>query len=137
MGMEVAPIEIDIMSDASETIEACQETRCEAMLLTHSSAAWQQAGPLSQLATAENIPLILPSNMYARRSGLFAHGADFLEYQEALADQVDKVLKGAKPPGTPIIQSKIVELIVWRGIAEKMGIALPEAVLARADRVVD
>ena len=54
-----------------------------------------------------------------------------------LAGYVDKVLKGAKPRDTVAQQPSAVELVINQKTAQKIGIELPRATLARADEVIE
>ena len=47
-----------------------------------------------------------------------------------------RVLKGEKPGDLPVEGVEITELFVNPGSAERMGVTIPEAVVARAKTVV-
>ena len=67
-----------------------------------------------------------------------------MSYGTVLADAyhqmgiyVGKILKGAKPADLPVQQSVKVELIVNVRAAKALGITFPEAILQRADEVIE
>ena len=57
--------------------------------------------------------------------------------QKRAARYVDKVLKGANPADLPIERPTQYELLINRATAEDLGLAIPQSIALRADRIVE
>jgi len=90
-----------------------------------------------RLAEQRKLPLMVDSSGVIPQGGLLAYGPDNDEIFRRTAAKVDRILKGAKPGDLPIEQPTKLELIVNLKTARALGIAVPQSVLLRADRVIE
>jgi putative ABC transport system substrate-binding protein len=72
-----------------------------------------------------------------REGALAAYGPSLNETFRQRGRQVAKVLRGAKPTDLPIEQPTTVKLALNLKLAGQLGIAIPSAVLQRADEVIE
>ena len=92
---------------------------------------------LVQFAASKRIPAIYFTGLFADAGGLLAYGGSLEDSWRRAATYVDKILKGAKPADLPIEQPTRFELVVNLKSAKALGIAIPNSVLLRADRVIE
>jgi putative ABC transport system substrate-binding protein len=71
-----------------------------------------------------------------RLGALASYGPDLYESGRLAARLVDKILKGADPAGVPVEANPKIELALNMKTARGLGLAIPPAVLLRANRIV-
>jgi putative ABC transport system substrate-binding protein len=95
-------------------------------------------GPrLAELAVANRLPTISDGAPFADAGGLLFYGADPIDTWKRVAVFIDKILKGANPAELPVEQPQKFHLIVNLKTAKRLGVAMPQILLLRADRVIE
>jgi putative ABC transport system substrate-binding protein len=83
------------------------------------------------------LPAVYPFRLFVSDGGLISYGPDFLDQYRQAAGYVDRVLKGEKPAEMPVQAPTKYELLVNLKTAKALGLAMPPAVLGRADEVIE
>ena len=91
---------------------------------------------LVQVGRQNKLPVIAGDIDSVPRGAIAAAGFDYLDVGRQTGRMVARVLRGEKPGDIPVEYAQTLELAVNPAAAEAMGVALPEALVARADIVV-
>ena len=91
----------------------------------------------ADLALKHRLPAIAFSGAFPDEGGLLSYSANVAEIHLGTGAYVDKILKGAKPADLQVQQPTTFELVINLKTAKALGITIPQAVLLRADRVIE
>ena len=92
---------------------------------------------VAQVAAQHRLPTISIAEQFADAGGLMSYGASATDIRRRAVGFVDRILKGARPADLPVERPTIFELVINRKTARAIGLAMPQSMLIRADRVID
>jgi putative tryptophan/tyrosine transport system substrate-binding protein len=131
------PIRIDV-SRADELQTAFTTSKGSEALLVQWDFLFAVARKrIAELATQTRIPAIYENRAQVLAGGLMSYGGDLRENYRQGAIYVDRILKGARPADLPVIQASRFELILNKASAKAIGLNIPDALIARADEVIE
>ena len=91
---------------------------------------------LFKLAERFKLPAIYPFGNYAASGGLASYGIDRMQQVREAASYVDRILRGADPGDLPVQLPTKYEFVINLKTAKALGLNIPQAVLSRADQVI-
>ena len=68
---------------------------------------------------------------------MISYVPDMLAIARRHAQYVDRILRGASPAELPVEQPTKYELVINLKTAKALGIAIPDTILTRADKVIE
>jgi putative ABC transport system substrate-binding protein len=121
------------------------ESALSAGLKEHPQALIQLGSPLinaagariAEIVASYRVPAISQFRSFADGGGMMSFGPVLPQWLRRLGNTVASILKGAKPATLPLEQPTNFELIVNLRAATAMGIPIPQALLLRADEVIE
>lgn len=113
------------------------QSRIDGLLISPALELFPYRTVIAELATAQKLPSLGNGRHWADAGTLIGYGNNFEEMGRRAAHYVDGILKGADPAVMPIQQPTSIELIVNLETAKSLGVAIPQALLLRADRVIE
>ena len=123
--------------ELDKALETVRKAQPDAMVVFPEGATMANRVSLATFALAQRLPTMFGWSEYAEAGGLMSYGASQREAHARLATYVDRILKGAKPGDLPIEQPTKFDLVVNLKTARALGLSIPQALLLRADQVIE
>jgi putative ABC transport system substrate-binding protein len=123
--------------ELDKAFETMARERVGAVIVVLNALFNTNAERIAQLASKYRLPTVGPYRHYAEAGVLMSYGRDLFEGFRRAAYYVDRILKGAKPSDLPIEEPTKVELVVNVRTAKALGLAIPDSLRVRADRVIE
>ena len=134
LAMHYLPVRSEAELDAA--LAAIAKARDDAILAFADAFTLGFAHRFAEFAVRQRIPAVSGWAAFARQGNLMTYGPVIAESYRRMASYVDRIRKGAKPAELPVEFPTKVELVVNAGAAQRIGLSIPSAVLARADEVI-
>ena len=136
LGLSVAGVEARTPGEIAPAFDALIRYKSDALMLLGDAMLTGQRESIAALALKHRLPSVGPTSM-TDAGILLGYGASVLETYRRAASYVKRIVDGAKPADLPVDQPTRHELWVNQRTARALGIAIPQAVLLRADRVIE
>ena len=88
-------------------------------------------------AAALRLPAIYQFPESAEQGGFAAYGPRIVQIYRQLAVPVARLLRGERPQDKPVQQPATFEFVINLRTAKTLGLTIPEALLIRADKVIE
>jgi putative tryptophan/tyrosine transport system substrate-binding protein len=137
LGIQLQVLEARDPDQFEPAFAAMARGRANALFMVSDSMFWQHRRRLAELEAKYRIPTMHELSEYVAAGGLMAYGVDLAELFRRAPVYIDKILKGAKPADLPVEQPTKFELVVNMKTAKALGLAIPESLLLRADRLIE
>jgi len=135
-GWKLLSIEMRDAGEIDAAFKAASDGRASALLVHAPTLLQSHRQRVMELALKHRLPTIFHQRVYVAAGGLMAYGADVSEIWHHAAVFVDKILKGTKPADLPAEQPTKFELVINLKTATALGLTIPQALLLRADEVI-
>jgi putative ABC transport system substrate-binding protein len=137
LDIKVLPAEARTPQEIERAFSAMAREHAGAVIIAIDAFFIQQGRQIAQLAAKQRLPSMAGSREYVEAGGLMSYGQNLADNYRRAATYVDKILKGARPGDLPIEQPTTFELFINRKTAKAIGLAIPQELLLRADRVIE
>jgi putative ABC transport system substrate-binding protein len=111
--------------------------RAQALMVGAHSVFVSDRKPLIERAIKHRLPTVWEWPEQAEDGGLLAYGVDLQALYRRIAAYLDRLVKGAVPGEMPVEQPSNFRFVINQQTARAIGLALPQSLLLRADRVIE
>jgi putative ABC transport system substrate-binding protein len=133
LGLKMQVLQIHGRNDLEEAIVRARRGNAQAIVAV---AMWPYRREVAELAARSRLALMGEESHEVEAGFLMAYGADLDDLVRRSALQLAKILKGASAGELPIERPTKFRLSVNLRTAKALGIAIPQALLLRADEVI-
>jgi putative ABC transport system substrate-binding protein len=136
LGMQ--PIFVDV-ADATQlesVVAKVARMRVDALIVRADPIFTSNRDQIASLALKHALPTVAEGRLFVSAGCLASYASNLSAMGRGVAGFVDKILKGAKPGDLPIEQPTKFELVINLRTARTLGITIPQALLLRADEVI-
>jgi len=137
LGLDVQPVEVRSLTDFDQAFDRIVEGRLEGVAVPADPLFYQGRSLMAQTAIARRLPLMVYSRETLEAGALMSYGTDQRRIFRRAAVYVDKILKGEKPADLPVEQPTKFEFLINNKTAKAIGYTISEALLLRADEVIE
>ena len=116
---------------------AVRRQRPDALLVLADPLLFLRYARIADLASRHRLPSISFWREFATAGGLMSYGPNIVELIRRSAWYVDKILKGVKPADLPVERPTKFDLVVNIKTAKALGLTIPQAILLRADQIIE
>jgi len=136
MGMTLVFVDAQL-PDVQKGLAQLERLRADALLVSASGALFVHLRAIADFASRVGLADFYGLHQAVDAGGLVSYGHDSFDIFRRAAGYVHRILNGAKAGELPIEQMDRYALVVNRKRARDLGLAVPPAILVRAERVIE
>ena len=136
LGLSVDYFAVRNAEELERALSGVVKSRSEAIVLFPDTGMMRYRERIAAFSVSRRIPAISGWAVFAASGNVMSYGPSQADGYRRLASYVDRILKGADPANLPVELPRKVELVVNLKVARELGLTIPNAILLRADEVI-
>jgi putative ABC transport system substrate-binding protein len=122
--------------DFPDAFQHFEKEQAQALIVPAAPLTIEYRAAIATLAARQRLPAIGEIPDFAESGGLVSYGPDLQDMYRRAAVYVDRILRGAKPAEMAIEQPAKLEFVINLKAAKAMGLVIPQALVVRANQVI-
>jgi putative ABC transport system substrate-binding protein len=136
-GLQLHVLHATTESEIDSAFATLVKLRAGGLVLGTDTFINSRSEQIATLALRYAVPAISQFREFAMAGGLMSYGSDITDSYHLVGNYTGRILKGEKPADLPVQQSTNVELYINQKTAKALGLTVPQALLSRADEVIE
>jgi putative tryptophan/tyrosine transport system substrate-binding protein len=137
LGLRARALEARTPMEIDAAFKTLADLQVGALVVSADTFFTSQRAQIVALAARQGVPAIYVYRLFPAIGGLMSYGPDLADSYRLVGVLTAKILGGAKPADLPVQQVVKLELVINLKAAEALGLNIPQAILARADEVIE
>ena len=136
LALQLHSIQITNAEQLEGAFEEAAKVHIGAVAVMAASLGSAHLKSIADLGVIHRLPTIFERADFVASGGLMSYGPERADGYRRAAIMVERILRGAKPADLPVEQPTKFELVINLKTAKQIGVMIPPAVLARANKVI-
>jgi putative ABC transport system substrate-binding protein len=137
LNVELVEHRVASVEGLRQGVEALKAHEVDAFFYINDAMVTSQAQVIIDIARAKKLPTMFFEYDLVKQGALAAYGTSYYEAGRLSARYVQRVLTGTRPQNLPVELLSSVKLVLNLKTAREIGVTIPQAVLLRADEVIE
>jgi putative ABC transport system substrate-binding protein len=137
LGLQLLVLQASIPGEIDAAFRTVVERHAGALVAGDDPLFTARRDQIVALAARHAVPAIYAWREFVTAGGLMSYGSALADMHHQAGVLAGKILKGAKPAELPVEQAVRVGLVVNLKTATALGLTMPQALLGRADEVIE
>jgi putative tryptophan/tyrosine transport system substrate-binding protein len=137
LGINTLIIQLSDSREFPDAFETFSARKVGGLVVTTDPFLYASRETLVGLAARHRIPAIYPFPEFAELGGLMTYGSDLSAALHDVGAYAGRILRGEKPADLPVQEATKLTLTLNLKTAKTLGLVFPEALVGRADDVIE
>jgi putative ABC transport system substrate-binding protein len=137
LGVTILAVSVRRPSEFDDAFRTMARDGAGAVILVQSPPFYLERKQLADLALKHRLPAFGGPRDYAEAGALASYAPRYPDFFQRAAVYVDRILRGARPGDLPVEQPTTYELVINLRTARALGLAIPQALIVRAEHLIE